>query len=219
MLASYGRNLNDLPIVVQYNKRDLSDSFPMEELHRKLELRGAAAFEAEARRGTGVLQSLTTISKRVIRVLRDRGFEPPPEPAAPPAAAPRRVEAIPEAQVYEPPPAPRGRPAAAVNPRSAAVEEALRRESDHPEAREIAQTAERARSVLDTSVAEVTGQLEPEHGAIPSLDELTIESVGRATRIDERSVRVPLKLSDPAGHPVHLALTVRLDPLSGEGDD
>ena len=48
-LASYGRSLSDLPVVVQYNKRDLARSFDIEALHRKLDLKDAAVFEAVAR--------------------------------------------------------------------------------------------------------------------------------------------------------------------------
>lgn len=70
-LAAYGRSLEDVPLVVQYNKQDLSDAFVLEELHRKLDVRGAAAFEAVAAEGSGVLQTLTTISKRVVRTLRE----------------------------------------------------------------------------------------------------------------------------------------------------
>jgi signal recognition particle receptor subunit beta len=71
-LASYGRSLEEVPLVVQYNKRDLADPYAVEELHRKLDLRGAAVFEAVATEGTGVLETLSTISKRVIRSLRDQ---------------------------------------------------------------------------------------------------------------------------------------------------
>ena len=80
-LASYGRALEEIPLVVQYNKRDQSDPYALEELHRKLSMRSVAAFEAVATSGTGVLQTLTTISKRVIRHLRKRN-------AADPASAP-----------------------------------------------------------------------------------------------------------------------------------
>ena len=45
-LAAYGRQVAAVPLVVQYNKRDLSDPYALEELHRKLELAGTAAFEA-----------------------------------------------------------------------------------------------------------------------------------------------------------------------------
>ncbi|MBM4384060.1 MAG: hypothetical protein FJ091_11900 [Deltaproteobacteria bacterium] len=79
-LAAYGRNASEMPLVMQYNKRDLADPYALEELHRKLSIRGVAAFEAVAKDGTGVLQTLTTISKRVIRHLREK-------PAAPEAPA------------------------------------------------------------------------------------------------------------------------------------
>ena len=69
-LAAYGRSLREVPLVVQYNKRDLSDPFALEELHRKLDVRGVATFESVATEGTAVLQALTTASKAVIRKLR-----------------------------------------------------------------------------------------------------------------------------------------------------
>ena len=80
-LAAYGRSLDELPLVLQYNKRDLADPYRLEELHRKLDLRGVAAFESVASQGTAVLQALTTVSKAVIRFLRGAADEPAPEPA------------------------------------------------------------------------------------------------------------------------------------------
>jgi hypothetical protein len=100
-LASYGRRIDEMPLVIQYNKRDAADPFALEDLHRKLALRGATAFEAVAKDGTGVLQTLTTISKRVIRSLRER---PPTEPAAR-GAAPREATS-PAATVRPPAPPP-----------------------------------------------------------------------------------------------------------------
>jgi len=87
-LTAYGRQLEEVPLVLQYNKRDLSDSYALEELHRKLQMQGVAAFEAVARDGTAVLQTLTTISKRVIRHLRERAEAPPVAQAPTAGAAP-----------------------------------------------------------------------------------------------------------------------------------
>ena len=87
-LAAYGRRIDEMPLVVQYNKRDLADPYALEDLHRKLAMRGVAAFEAVAKDGTGVLQALTTISKRVIRHLREHGQEPAPQGTTATAAAP-----------------------------------------------------------------------------------------------------------------------------------
>ncbi|MFB3118764.1 MAG: ATP/GTP-binding protein, partial [Myxococcota bacterium] len=74
MLLDYGRNLEDVPLVMQYNKRDLSDPYALEELHRKLNVKGAAVFEAVATENSGVLQTLSTLSKHVIRSLRGQRF-------------------------------------------------------------------------------------------------------------------------------------------------
>jgi signal recognition particle receptor subunit beta len=82
-LAAYGRSLADVPLVIQYNQRDLADPYRLEELHRKLDMRGAAAFESVASQGTSVLQALTTVSKAVIRFLRDAGDALAPEDPAP----------------------------------------------------------------------------------------------------------------------------------------
>src|SRR5215469_10831799 len=88
-LAAYGRALESVPMVIQYNKRDLADPFALEELHRKLDIRGAGAFEAVATEGTGVLQTLTTVSKRVIRARREQAAEAGGAAPAPAAAAAR----------------------------------------------------------------------------------------------------------------------------------
>ncbi len=87
VLAAYGRPIERVPLVIQYNKRDLADPYALEELHRKLSMRGVAAFEAVAKDGTAVLQTLTTISKRVIRHLREQS-QGAPSPAAARAPAP-----------------------------------------------------------------------------------------------------------------------------------
>jgi signal recognition particle receptor subunit beta len=90
-LGAYGRSLETIPLVVQYNHHDESDPYVLEELHRKLDVKGAAVFEAKASDGTGVLPTLTTISKRVVRQLREgepQGRKPAaaPSPVAPPAS-------------------------------------------------------------------------------------------------------------------------------------
>ncbi|HEU4427553.1 MAG TPA: GTPase domain-containing protein [Myxococcota bacterium] len=114
VLAAYGRRIDEMPLVVQYNKRDLADPYALEDLHRKLAMRGATAFEAVAKDGTGVLQTLTTISKRVIRSLRERAQEAEPAPASPAArrapvaksAAPSAANAVTQVRLGPARPAP-----------------------------------------------------------------------------------------------------------------
>jgi signal recognition particle receptor subunit beta len=70
-LADYGQRLDAFPIVLQYNKRDVADPFAIEALHRRIALPQAAVFETIATTGHGVLPTLTTISKHVVRLRRD----------------------------------------------------------------------------------------------------------------------------------------------------
>ena len=51
-LLEQGYELEKVPFVIQYNKRDQSDPYALEELHRKLSMRNVAAFEAVATSGT-----------------------------------------------------------------------------------------------------------------------------------------------------------------------
>ena len=106
-LADYGHSPTDLPFVIQYNKCDLVDPFIIERLHREIRVHGAAVYEASATQGTGVLKTLTTISKQVIRQLgrrdglsnesRQAASAPQPvrESVATPAPAPAPVIAPP----------------------------------------------------------------------------------------------------------------------------
>jgi len=61
-LSAQGRKIEDVPLVLQYNRRDQVDENAVERLHRKLGIKGAC-FEAVASEGTGVLQTLTTLAE------------------------------------------------------------------------------------------------------------------------------------------------------------
>ncbi|MDJ0521649.1 MAG: ADP-ribosylation factor-like protein, partial [Planctomycetota bacterium] len=53
-LKEIGKTLKDLPIVMQYNKRDLPDALPVEDLQRELNSYGFPHMEATATVGDGV---------------------------------------------------------------------------------------------------------------------------------------------------------------------
>lgn len=69
-LKEYGKSINEIPIVIQYNKRDLPDAMDLEELHRHLNRYKAPFFTAIATQGQGVLETLTGICKLVINKLK-----------------------------------------------------------------------------------------------------------------------------------------------------
>jgi mutual gliding-motility protein MglA len=69
-LAEQGYDLDKLPYVVQYNKRDLPNVMDVEELRRNLNPTGVPDFEAQARSGEGVFDTLRAVSKAVLSELR-----------------------------------------------------------------------------------------------------------------------------------------------------
>jgi len=71
-LAEMGRSLADIPHILQYNKRDMPDILSTEELHKILNKHNAPFFEAVAIKGMGVLECLTSISKMVLKKLREQ---------------------------------------------------------------------------------------------------------------------------------------------------
>jgi len=192
-LAAYGRRLEQLPLVVQYNQRDRSDPYAIEDLHRRLALGSTPVFEAVATEGTGVLQTLSTISKRVIRALRDQAAGGAPEPA-PPAGAPGPVTGLPSAR----------EPSA-----SERMEQAILEEPEHPEALAAAQGVA---EFLEPGWRSPAGEIDRPRGVRIGGD-LSIVSVGEAVRSGDREVVLPLVLGDSSGQTSTLLLTLRLDAL------
>lgn len=69
-LSSYGKKLEDLPFVLQYNKRDLRNAAPMAELDASLNFLHVPTIEAVAPTGKGVTETLVGISRMVFAHLR-----------------------------------------------------------------------------------------------------------------------------------------------------
>jgi signal recognition particle receptor subunit beta len=69
-LSSYGKKFEDLPFVIQYNKRDLRNAAPVAELDAVLNFLRAPIFEAVAPTGKGVTETLVGISRMVFSHLR-----------------------------------------------------------------------------------------------------------------------------------------------------
>ena len=68
-LESYGYDLSSIPFAIQYNKRDLTNAIPVEELRAQLNPVGVLDFEAVALEGKGVFETLTAVSKAVVKAL------------------------------------------------------------------------------------------------------------------------------------------------------
>jgi signal recognition particle receptor subunit beta len=115
-LEELGQDLHELPIVYQYNKRDLRNILPVDKLQQALNPAGAPAFEAAAIHGVGVFECLKEISRlslnsvrhRIAREGQRRGRPAggrkvsPPEPAAPPTATAPGPSTTPSAPAGDP---------------------------------------------------------------------------------------------------------------------
>ncbi len=64
-LKAYG--LVRIPIVIQYNKRDVPDAMPLQELQKRLNPYRFPAFEAVAVQGKGVFKTLEAMIKLLVR--------------------------------------------------------------------------------------------------------------------------------------------------------
>lgn len=65
-LAEQGYDVSKVPVVMQWNKRDLPNIVPVEDLQRQLNKRNYPAFEAVATSGQGVFETLKMVSKSVL---------------------------------------------------------------------------------------------------------------------------------------------------------
>jgi len=207
-LAAYGRSPERVPLVIQYNKRDLSDPFALEELHRKLGLRGVAAFEAVAKDGNAVLQTLTTISKRVIRHRREETERE--ATAAPAAAAPPRPSPPPGTTQFltrmaEP----------ELEPESAALEpELLAGPALDDDAGDAAAAAE---ALLEPSFREATQRAAADEPALAPDRLLHVESLGAPSLAGPTTVRVPVRVRDATGRTREVALRIHIEAIEDAG--
>jgi hypothetical protein len=72
-LAEQGYDLNRIPYVVQYNKRDLPNVATVEELHRLINPRNVPEYQAVAPTGVGVFDTLKAVAKLVLTELKRGG--------------------------------------------------------------------------------------------------------------------------------------------------
>jgi signal recognition particle receptor subunit beta len=111
-LKEMGKNLRDVPIVIQYNKRDLPDAVPLEELEQQVNPNGFPSMEAVATRGEGVFPTLKRLASLVLDAVNKGGLAAPrvravPKPArvqlaAEPAGAVREAVAAGAAMASSP---------------------------------------------------------------------------------------------------------------------
>lgn len=71
-LTENGFDLDKLPYVLQFNKRDLPTAMPVDQMTKDLQIKGEPIFEAVAPKGTGVFDTLKAAVKQVLIDLKSR---------------------------------------------------------------------------------------------------------------------------------------------------
>jgi len=97
-LREQGADLEKLPHVIQFNKRDTPNALPVDVLDREINRFGAPTFEACAMRGQGVRETLSGVARLVLRHLTEKyGGGTTVESQAPPVMFPQPPSARAEA--------------------------------------------------------------------------------------------------------------------------
>lgn len=81
-----GLDINNIPIIIQWNKQDLPDLLSIGELEAKINVRKVPTIKAVAVRGEGVLETFKLISREVMRFLQakvGKGVTPSTKQSAP----------------------------------------------------------------------------------------------------------------------------------------
>ncbi len=91
-LREYGYKLEDMPMLYQYNKRDLPNIASIEDLEKVLNPRQLPYFEAVATKGIGVFDTLKSVSKLVMEKIRKTQEVTRPEQPTAKRESPERVE-------------------------------------------------------------------------------------------------------------------------------
>ena len=71
-LREHGLDLKTIPYALQFNKRDLPTSVPLDEMYRILNFKREPTFEAVAPQGVGVFDTLKAVAKLILIELRKR---------------------------------------------------------------------------------------------------------------------------------------------------
>jgi signal recognition particle receptor subunit beta len=69
-LKEHGLAFDTIPYVLQFNKRDLPNAMPVEDLKKHLQLKGEPTTEAIAVTGVGIFETLREVAKQVLAELK-----------------------------------------------------------------------------------------------------------------------------------------------------
>jgi signal recognition particle receptor subunit beta len=101
-MKELGIEVSAIPVVYQWNKRDLKNVVPVEELERTFNERGLPSFQAVASDGSGVFETLRGITKLALAHIKAHHLGETAGPKAAPAPPPPAAPAPSSAQALDP---------------------------------------------------------------------------------------------------------------------
>ncbi len=143
-LSEMGLSLDQIPIVMQYNKRDLPSVLPVDVMQKALNPKGWPYVEASAIKGAGVFDTLKGISRLTLAQLTSKLIRPS-EPGA-------RVVDAGQVNIPEEEPQPlQTKPVEAAAPQAPVPEIEFATQKTEQSDQELAQTAPKVRTVATAS--------------------------------------------------------------------
>jgi signal recognition particle receptor subunit beta len=185
-LRSHGKTLKTLPFLIQYNKRDLPNIMEVAELDSILNKMKSPSHESVAFEGRGVMESLTSICKLVLKEM-EKGSKQQRRPGARPAARPQPA-AAPEAP---PQPEPAAAPASQEPPPQPAATETAAKQAPSGDFTFAGGDKDIATGAQPAEAKEIEPR-PPDHELAGESDEVEIISVGPAEKIMNNVFNVPV---------------------------
>jgi signal recognition particle receptor subunit beta len=178
-MRELGMNPDTIPVVLQYNKRDLPDLLSKKELDQALNKRGYPVLLASAVRGDGVMDTLKRISKEVFAKLSEQLSAPQAKPVKVKAKAkPPQPTVAPSVQTPAPKPT-----QAQSTPRA---KEPVTKRVQLPSMLEKPAPVQPTTIPTDVSSAQLLSQFERQAGELSKLVEKTASNDERTQGIEKR---------------------------------
>ncbi len=198
-LDEYGYDLDDLPLILQYNKRDLPDIMSVEELDQLLNTHNWPVFESVAHKGTGVFDTLKLIIKMILAKARKSGAakkieeaqvdqpaaaaQQPQQPEPQPAQENKPLPSDPQTDKINVRPAAQNQPRPAEQRPAAKTPEHVSRPVSNPAQEQRLAASAEGQSSTSTAVADKPIN----HSEIESLTESSINDPDVDTRLEPQS--------------------------------
>jgi mutual gliding-motility protein MglA len=207
-LVELGMSIEQTPVIFQYNKRDIRNILPVDELQESLNPTRWPHFEAAALHGVGVFETLKAISRLAIGSVRQKLSGDERATAA--AAAPPPAAAVPSVEFGQ---EDTGKHVVAVKTKGTLD---IQQELEKLRTQSAAAAAAAAKPVPASSgTKELDKRLQD---LISAADPAARQEIKRKATVDvptsvlksAASVTVQLSFQGPEGEPVHEALTIPL---------